>query len=191
MRIHAFITPVLIAPVLASLLLTGCAGSVPAEPAGGGSNGPASTPPPTPPGDPTPSTPLDPAALRGSWKAVELSPAALVPGREPRLTLQTDLIGVLPGCNTMGGSYRTEGNLLITDGLTSTTMGCPEELMAQERAVADLLQADPQWFLAGDRLTLIEGDKKLVLVRDTSTPQPPPAPSAPVEPPLTPAPGQR
>ncbi|OYO17414.1 hypothetical protein CGZ94_00445 [Enemella evansiae] len=190
MRIHAFITPVLIAPVLASLLLTGCAGSVPAEPAGGGSNGPASTPPATPPSDPTPPV-VDPTELQGRWQAVELSPAALVPGKEPRLTLQADRIGVLPGCNTMGGSYRIEGNTLITDGLTSTMMGCPEELMAQERAVAELLEGDPQWFLERGRFTLIDGERRLVLVRDTSTPQPPPAPSGPVEPPLTPAPGQR
>lgn len=186
MRIHAFTTPVLIAPVLAALLLTGCAGSVPAEPAGGGSR-PASTPP----SDPTPPTPLDPAALIGNWKGVELTGAELVPGKEPRLTLQADKIGVLPGCNTMGGSYRTEGNLLITDRLTSTMMGCPEPLMTQERTVAELLGAKPQWFLDGDRLTLVDGGTRLVLVRDTSTPQPPPAPSAPVEPPLKPAPGQQ
>lgn len=182
MRYHAFITP-----VLAALLLTGCAGgSVPAQPA---APGPGSTP--TPSSESSTPAAVPPAGLEGSWRGIELTPGGVVAGHEPRLVLQGDRLGMRPGCNTGGGGLRIQGDRLIVDGLMSTKMGCAEPLMAQERSVGALLEAGPQWVLDGDRLTLTAGELRMVLLRDTSTPAPEATRSTPpAKPPLTPAPGQ-
>ncbi len=48
-----------------------------------------------------------------------------------RLSIQT-------GCNNQGGTWKVEGNTILTSPLTSTMMACADDLMQQERLSADI-----------------------------------------------------
>ena len=69
------------------------------------------------------------------------------------------------GCNRLGASYlaRPDGAFLAGPGM-STMMACPEPAMSTERAVFDALDRARGWRLAGDRLTLLDGDAAVLLV---------------------------
>lgn len=48
-----------------------------------------------------------------------------------RLSIQT-------GCNNQGGTWKVEGNTIVTSPLASTMMACADDLMQQERLSADI-----------------------------------------------------
>jgi len=73
------------------------------------------------------------------------------------------------GCNTMNASYDvTDGRLAWTGHPMTTMMGCPDDLMAQDTWLSDLLQQGADATLDGDALTLVSGDVRLHLQRQTA-----------------------
>jgi len=94
---------------------------------------------------------------------------ALVAGTRIRIGFQDGNLSASAGCNSMGGPYRIEGGVLITDSLATTEMGCDAERHAQDQWLGQLLGSRPAIRIAGDELTLESGsivvrflDRKIV-----------------------------
>lgn len=103
-----------------------------------------------------------PAQLEGSkWSFVSIDGAPPVSSKAG-LDIASARIGATVGCNGLGGELRIGDGTLITGPMISTMMYC-DGLMDQERAVAGLLEADPQFTLSGNKLTLTGGGHKAEL----------------------------
>lgn len=90
----------------------------------------------------------------------------LVAGSRIRLDFSTEgQVGIQAGCNSMSGRYRLEGDrLTLTDGLTSTEMGCPQPLMEQDTWISGLLTGGVRLTVDGDRLTVTGGTTTIRLL---------------------------
>jgi heat shock protein HslJ len=82
----------------------------------------------------------------------------LVDGTEINLTFIDGRLSALAGCNTQNGDADVEDGRLVVERLASTMMGCEDDLMAQDRWLAELLEGDPEVTLDGETLTLSAGD---------------------------------
>jgi len=80
------------------------------------------------------------------------------------LTVGDGRIGANVGCNGMGGDLKFEGDRLIVGPLISTQMYC-DGVMDQERAVADLLAANPRFFIENGRLGIVSDKHRAELVK--------------------------
>lgn len=69
------------------------------------------------------------------------------------LRIYEDRIRANVGCNGMGGDLKIEPGRLIVGPVISTQMYC-EGLMEQERAVAELLGASPNFFIENGRMAI-------------------------------------
>lgn len=87
---------------------------------------------------------------------------------EPTLEFQTDTLGGNAGCNSYGGSYKTQGEMIQIGALRSTLMACADEqAMAQESAFLEALQNARMFEVRDDRLSIIygQGQGQLVFAR--------------------------
>ncbi|MGE5644055.1 MAG: META domain-containing protein, partial [Byssovorax cruenta] len=66
------------------------------------------------------------------------------------------------GCNSLGGSYETDGSQITFNEITSTLMACDDARMAQESAVTQVLADTAEYAIDGTTLTLTNGDTVLV-----------------------------
>lgn len=89
----------------------------------------------------------------------------LVPGTRIRIGFSDGRISASAGCNSMGGSYRVEGAVLLLDGLAMTEMGCDPDRHAQDDWLASFLGARPTARLNGNELAL-EGGGTIVRLLD-------------------------
>jgi heat shock protein HslJ len=69
-----------------------------------------------------------------------------------------DTIGLDAGCNSIGGSYSIDGGRLVVDDLFTTEIGCDPERHAQDEFLAGFVTSGPTVELAGDVLTLSDGN---------------------------------
>jgi heat shock protein HslJ len=82
-----------------------------------------------------------------------------VPGTRISLTFGKDgRLGASAGCNTLGASYRVEGEILTVADPAQTAMGCPQPAQAQDEWVLAFITSRPVVKLNGNELTLTEGD---------------------------------
>lgn len=109
------------------------------------------------------SSSASPSLSGTSWRFTAIDGAAPL-GRQASLEFQPDRLGANVGCNGMGGGWKQQGSRIVTDGIVSTMMYC-EGVMDQERAVADLLGANPAYSIAGTTLTLTGGGHTATLTR--------------------------
>lgn len=79
---------------------------------------------------------------------------ALVPGTTIQLRFDGDNIGASAGCNSMGGTFRIDGDTLLVTEMGMTEMGCDPARHDQDNFVAALLADSPTITLAGDELTV-------------------------------------
>lgn len=112
-----------------------------------------------------------PDALAGSgWLLVSLDGAPLVD--DSAITLQFDSEGALGGsggCNRYGGMYSLDGDSIDVGGVFSTQMACAEDIMAQEYAYFEALEAASTYAIEGDTLTLTtEEGATLVFEREAT-----------------------
>lgn len=70
------------------------------------------------------------------------------------LTFSRDRIGIVVGCNRMGGPWRLDGDRLIAGPLAQSEMTCPVPAWQQEKAVGALIASTPRMLLEEDRMTL-------------------------------------
>jgi heat shock protein HslJ len=92
-----------------------------------------------------------------NWKLVTLDGAAVT--RAATLSFKEGKITGNSGCNSFGGSYRMDGNILtITEPLASTLMACEEDVMKLEQQYLGALQAKPTVARSGNQLTVTASD---------------------------------
>lgn len=77
----------------------------------------------------------------------------LVAGSVIRITFANGSLSATAGCNTMSGPYRIDRSTLVVAQLSTTEMGCAQDLMAQDQWVAGLLNGATMT-LDGNTLTL-------------------------------------
>lgn len=99
----------------------------------------------------------------------------LVPGTRIRLGFADGRILIHAGCNTMGGAYAIDGDvLLLPEGLSTTEMGCDPELHEQDGWVSALLGGSPRIALEGPELSLASGETEIRLLdREVADPDRP------------------
>lgn len=68
------------------------------------------------------------------------------------------------GCNTMGATYRIEGEVLVTTDGAVTEIGCDPERHAQDEWLFGLIGAQPVLRLSEDRLIIEEGETVITLL---------------------------
>jgi heat shock protein HslJ len=112
-------------------------------------------------------TPPDGPALAEAYVSTEVREGGelrpLVEGTRIQLGLADGRIHASLGCNSLSGTYRLEGGVLVVeDGLAMTEMGCDPPRHAQDEWFAELLGAGPTVELDGDVLTLTAGDTVVV-----------------------------
>jgi heat shock protein HslJ len=101
-------------------------------------------------------TPDRDVSLVGSkWSVVSIDGAPAVSDKAS-LEFYSDRISATVGCNGMGGDWRVSGNRIITGPFMSTKMFC-DSLMEQERAMSELIEADPRFTISNDLLVLRGG----------------------------------
>jgi heat shock protein HslJ len=96
-----------------------------------------------------------PSQALGDWQFVSIDGHKPVSGKTS-LTIAPGRIGANVGCNGLGGDLRIEGNRLMAGPLISTMMYC-DGVMEQERAVSELLAANPEFRFENGRLLLSVG----------------------------------
>jgi heat shock protein HslJ len=95
----------------------------------------------------------------------------LVPGTRISLSFSTDTMGASAGCNSMGGAYSIDGEVLIVGDMNMTEMGCDAGRHQQDEFLATFLGESPFLVLDGDQLTLTSGPTEMTLL-DTSVANP-------------------
>lgn len=111
-----------------------------------------------------------PAALANtSWKIVAIDGK---PPASPRAELRflPERISATAGCNGLGGAWRIKDGRLLGGPFMSTMMYCrsaqgDDSVMAQERALSDLLAGKPTIEIKGKRLWLRSLGHSVELVR--------------------------
>lgn len=87
----------------------------------------------------------------------------LVPGTQVRLTFKDGNVGVSAGCNSIGGTYRLEGDRLRVEAVGMTEMGCDEPRHAQDEWLSTFLASGPSVALADGGVVLASGDTTITL----------------------------
>lgn len=140
-----------------TLLLVACVQAPGASP----SAAPSPAPSPTP-------TPSAPAGLAGrqflstgiTWTG---APYVLVADTRLRLSFADGHLSANAGCNTIGGNYTLDGNVLRFSGASMTEMGCQPALIAQDQWLVAFLTADPTFALTDTELKLSTSDTVITL----------------------------
>jgi len=87
----------------------------------------------------------------------------LVDGTRIRISFDDGQLGASAGCNTMGGTYRLEGGLLVFEGGAMTEMGCDDPRHAQDDWLMAFLGSRPTVVQSGTDLTLTAGGTVITL----------------------------
>lgn len=125
----------------------------------------------------------EPSAYDGEYVGTEViedgQPRALVEGTTIRLRLDAGTLTASAGCNTIGGSYTVEDDVLVVRATSMTEMGCGPALHAQDEWLAGVLSSSPDleatqlgFLLETDTITItfthrdvVESDRELVGTR--------------------------
>jgi heat shock protein HslJ len=99
----------------------------------------------------------------------------LVPGTRVRLGFADGGILIHAGCNTMGGAYAIDGDvLLLPEGLSITEIGCDPKLHEQDEWISAFLGGSPRIALEGSELSLVSGGTEIRLLdREVADPDRP------------------
>jgi heat shock protein HslJ len=99
------------------------------------------------------------------------APKQLVAGTRIRLNFAGTNLGASAGCNSIGGTYRLEGGLLVFEGGGMTDMGCEEPLHGQDDWLISVLDSEPAVRLNGNELVL-EADQVVIRLQDRTVVEP-------------------
>lgn len=78
----------------------------------------------------------------------------LVDDTQIQLSFDDGQLGAAAGCNSMGGGYSVDGDVLVVGDMFMTEMGCDPARHEQDEFVAGFLGSEPTVAVAGDQLTL-------------------------------------
>jgi heat shock protein HslJ len=87
----------------------------------------------------------------------------VLPGSEVTAQFLDGNVTGTAGCNNYFARYEVAGNQLAVTGAGSTMMACEEEIMVQEWAYMENLQASSSFTIAGDRLRIAGSDGETLL----------------------------
>jgi putative lipoprotein len=99
-----------------------------------------------------------------SWTLVSIGGTPVVEGSRPDVTFGADgQASGSTGCNSMSGTYATDGAALTFGAMAMTRMACEESLMTQETAVLEALAAVSGWEIDSEGRLHLTGGTELVL----------------------------
>lgn len=87
----------------------------------------------------------------------------LVEGTQIEISFAEGQVSATAGCNSMGGEYSLDGNVVMVGDMFSTEIGCDPDRHDQDDFVAAFLTASPVAALDGDLLTLATDDVTIEL----------------------------
>ena len=100
-------------------------------------------------------TPVTGADLAGrTFVSTSVTGFKLIDGTEIRISFEEDHLSASAGCNTVGGAYTVENDLISVSEPSATLMACDPQLMAQDDQLIGFLTDDPTITVSGDVLTL-------------------------------------
>jgi len=108
----------------------------------------------------------------GDYRSTSTSTFPLVAGTEVRLSVADGSLSMSAGCNTLGSSFRLDGDRLIVDGVMSTMMGCAEDLAEQDQRLTVLLESQPTVSSSPDGFTLTADDGSTLVFVDREVADP-------------------
>ncbi len=104
-------------------------------------------------------TPVTAADLAGrTFVSTTVTGFELIDGTEIRISFEEDHLSASAGCNTVGGAYTVENDLISVSEPSATLMACDPQLMAQDDQLIGFLTDDPAITVSGDVLTLTGAD---------------------------------
>src|SRR5215207_9987164 len=105
-------------------------------------------------------------ALRGrTFVSTAVEGFTLVPDTQVTLTFDGDDLTAQGGCNTLGGTWSVEGDVLVVPPMMSTAMACePSALMDQDTWLNAVLTSKPSVSVDGDTLTITAQGATVTLV---------------------------
>jgi heat shock protein HslJ len=115
--------------------------------------------------------PLDGRAFLSTGVTQDGEPLALVDGTRIRLSFADGGLSANAGCNSIGGTYRVDGDVLDVEGGTMTEIGCDPALHDQDAWLSQFLAGEPTFALNGNDLVLTSGGTIIELL-DTEVAQP-------------------
>jgi heat shock protein HslJ len=95
----------------------------------------------------------------------------LVDGTRISLRFADGQLTASAGCNTIGGAYRIDGDVLVFEGGAMTEMGCDDERHAQDEWLVAFLGSRPTIAQEADKLTLTSG-ATVIALRDREVAEP-------------------
>jgi heat shock protein HslJ len=110
----------------------------------------------------------DLASIAGEYVSINDSgaPAPVLDGTPVRLVVEAGRIRATAGCNSIQGEADVQDSRLVAPDLSTTEMGCPADVAAQEEWVVAMLQARPRLERSGPYLSLLWEDHWLGLSSD-------------------------
>lgn len=110
-------------------------------------------------------TPAPPTLAGRTFLSTGVDGRALVAGSRIQLRFADGAdLGASAGCNTIGGTYRLDGNVLVVTAGGMTEMGCDPERHQQDDWLAAFLSSRPTFSLDGNDLTLGSGGTTIRLL---------------------------
>ena len=104
-------------------------------------------------------TPVTNADLAGrTFVSTSVTGFELIDGTEIRISFEEDHLSASAGCNTVGGAYTVENDLLSVSEPSATLMACDPQLMTQDDQLIGFLTDDPAISLSDEVLTLTGAD---------------------------------
>ncbi len=125
------------------------------------------------PARPAPSSPLAEALWGRTFAATSV---VALPGeaeppvrRPPHITItfsreRDQGVGWNVGCNSNSGKVRITATRLVVRGSGGTLIGCSEEVLEEEEWLSELMNAEPEWNIEDDELTLIGNGAEVTLI---------------------------
>ncbi|SRR6266487_2064838 len=107
-------------------------------------------------------------SLVETWKLTAYgpkeTPTPAVTGAEATLTFDDKgSVTGNGGCNSLGGTYKVNGDQITFSDVISTLMACDDSRMAQESAVTQVLAGTAKYEIKDNTLTLTNNDMVLIL----------------------------
>jgi heat shock protein HslJ len=115
-------------------------------------------------------------ALRGTtFVSTAVEGYTLVPDTKVTLTFDGENLSAQGGCNTLGGTWSLDGDVLVVPPMVRTMMACePSALMDQETWLDAVLTSKPTVAVDGDTLTITaDGATVTLLDREVADPDRP------------------
>jgi heat shock protein HslJ len=110
-------------------------------------------------------------AILGPWPIVDVAAGdaivSVIPGTDPTLTFDNDgNLALTTGCNSGGGSWMLDGDVLTIDRTRLTLKACaePTGVMEQEASLVSALESSARVEVAPNELIILDDQGSIVLV---------------------------